>query len=67
MKMKHELEQEEVCLIVKKEQLQIETELSASNAKCKVYDEFELAHESIDDFLDPVTRPRVGSKYLTGR
>lgn len=67
MKIKQELEQEEVRLRVKKEQLQIETELAASNAKLKVYEEFEDAHEPMDDFLDPVTRPRAGFQYLTDR
>ena len=63
MKMTQKLEQEEVRSRVKKEQLHIETELAAANAKLKVYEEFEDAHESMNDLLEPVSRSRAGSRY----
>ncbi|KAL7831374.1 hypothetical protein SRHO_G00308770 [Serrasalmus rhombeus] len=59
VKMKQELEQEELRLRVKKEQWQIETELAASSAKLKVYEEFEDVHESVDDLLEHESTPSL--------
>ena len=59
MKKREAIEQEETRLRLKKEQLEIEIELAVSDAKLKVYEEFEDVHESVDDFLKPTTRSRA--------
>ena len=59
MKKREAIEQEETRLRLKKEQLDIEIELAVSDAKLKVYEEFEDVQESVDDFLKPTTRPRA--------
>lgn len=52
------IEQEETRLRLK-EQLEMYTELAASDAKLRAYEEFEDAHKSMDGFLEPPPRPRA--------
>ena len=67
MKKREAIEQEETRLRLKKEQLEIEIELAVSDAKLKVYEEFEDVHESVDDFLKPTTRSRAESLKYVGK
>lgn len=58
MKKREAIEQEEIRLRIKKEQLELETELAASDAKLKVYEDFEDAHESKYDLSELPSGPR---------
>ncbi len=58
MKKREAIEQEETRLRIRKEQLELETELAASDAKLKVYKEFEDFHEFKRDLSELPSGPR---------
>ncbi len=58
MKKREAIEQEETHLRIRKEQLELETELAASDAKLKVYEEFEDFHEFKRDLSELPSGPR---------
>ncbi len=62
MKKREAIEQEETRLRIRKEQLELETELAASDAKLKVYEEFEDFHEFKRDLSELLSGPRCVDK-----
>lgn len=58
------IEQEETRLRLKKEQLEMYTELAASDAKLRAYEEFEDAHSLWMVFLSHLQDPELNSWHV---